>query len=104
MDLFKEACRYCEGAMRVAEIDAFCRQDPRLIRNPAKPGFVTTVEILQEEQRIRDTVVAGKDVRESVGQGRRWEVRDKQLDEGQLAAVKLILENLRGRILPGGQR
>ena len=41
VDLFKEACRYCEGAMRVAEIDAFCRQDPRLIRNPAKPGFVT---------------------------------------------------------------
>jgi conjugative relaxase-like TrwC/TraI family protein len=92
-DLFKDACRYCEGSMAVAEIDAFCRDDPRLVRNPGKPGMVTTVAIAQEEQRIRDIVAAGKGAGEPIAKGMPWEVRDKQLDEGQFAAVKLILES-----------
>jgi conjugative relaxase-like TrwC/TraI family protein len=91
VDLFKAACVYCAGSMRVKEIDAFCRTDPRLLRNVADET-VTTHEIAAEEQMIRDTVLATNKLYQPLSKDLVWHVMDKGLDDNQLAAVKLMLE------------
>jgi conjugative relaxase-like TrwC/TraI family protein len=93
VDLFKSIALFGAGTMNTANMERFCREDPRLVRNPEKPGFVTTVEIVAEEQAIRDVAADTKGKYGSLAKDQPWEVRDKALDAGQLAAVKLVLEN-----------
>jgi conjugative relaxase-like TrwC/TraI family protein len=93
VDLFKAIARFGAGTMAVADMDEFCWKDPRLARNPAIPDQVTTHEIVAEEQAIRDVAIETRGKYEQLCSDTRYEVRDKQLDEGQLSAVKLILEN-----------
>jgi conjugative relaxase-like TrwC/TraI family protein len=92
VDLFKAISVFGAGTMTVADMDNFCQEDPRLTRNPMMPGHVTTHEIVAEEQAIRDVVTETRGKYENLNDGT-FEVQDKRLDEGQLAAVKLILEN-----------
>jgi conjugative relaxase-like TrwC/TraI family protein len=91
-DLIKIACSFCEGSMTTAEIQDFCASDPRMVRNPKKPGMVTTLAIADEEQKIRDCVAEGSGIYAPLIVERAWEMRDKRLDEFQLAAVQLTLE------------
>jgi hypothetical protein len=92
-DLFKAISIFGCGTMSVVEMDEFCREDPRLVRNPEKPGEVTTWEIVSEERAIRDLVTETRGTYKPLCGDSRYEVHDKQLDEGQLGAVKLVLEN-----------
>jgi ATP-dependent exoDNAse (exonuclease V) alpha subunit len=93
VDLFKAISLFGCGTMSVEEMDAFCQEDPRLVRNPTMPGEVTTHEIVAEEQAIRDVVTETRGKYEPLCFDSRYQVQDKELDEGQLAALLLVLEN-----------
>jgi conjugative relaxase-like TrwC/TraI family protein len=92
-DLFKAIAEFGCGTMSVSEMDTFCREDARLVRNPEVQGMVTTHEIVAEEQSIRDVAAETRGKYEALCPDSRYEVHDKQLDAGQLGAVKLVLEN-----------
>jgi hypothetical protein len=102
-DLFKAIVHFGAGSISRDEMETFCRTDPRLARNPARPGMVTTWECVAEEQKIRDLVAAGKSTREPInGRCESISAKDKDLDAGQLAALKLILETRNSIIaIPG---
>jgi len=90
-ELIKIACSFCEGAMTADDIQKFCATDPRLTRNPKRPGLVTTFAIAEEEQRIINTVIEGKGIYTPLVRVGDWEIRDKRLDEFQIGAVQLTL-------------
>ena len=88
VDLFVAIAKLGGGAMSVAEMERFCAGDPRLARNPQKAGFVTTWEIVREQEAIRDVV------REGVGRYAPVSmegVKVDGLDERQQEGLDLIL-------------
>jgi conjugative relaxase-like TrwC/TraI family protein len=91
VELFQAIALFGCGTMTVREMETFCQTDPRLVRNPQRRGMVTTWECVAEEQKIRELVAAGKSIREPIGAGIHTP-KDKDLDEGQLKALQLILE------------
>jgi AAA domain/TrwC relaxase len=62
--LFKAIAQFGCGTMSVAKMKLFCQEDARLVRNPDKPGMVTTRAIMAEEQEIRELVISGKGIRQ----------------------------------------
>jgi hypothetical protein len=94
VDLFKAIALFGTGTVTIADMDAFCRDDPRLVHFIDK---VTTHEILAEEQAIRDVVARTRGKYEPLGSTSGYSVHDTQLDAGptpgQLAAIELVLAN-----------
>jgi conjugative relaxase-like TrwC/TraI family protein len=91
VDLFKSIALFGAGTMTIAAMDAFCKEDPRLARNPDAPDMVTTHEIIAEEQAIRDVVTETRGKYAPISEHGNFVPVDTQLDAGQLAAVKLVL-------------
>jgi conjugative relaxase-like TrwC/TraI family protein len=88
-DLFISISIFGAGTMTVADMDHFCESDPRLVRNPQKPGRVTTWEIVREEESIRDLVKVGEG--KYLGISEEWTDKEKTLDPGQAEAVRRIM-------------
>jgi conjugative relaxase-like TrwC/TraI family protein len=93
VDLIKWTLHFGAGTIGLAEAERFVREDPRPARNPDEPEMLTTREIVEEEARIVGLVRDSRGKHEALSVGAAWEVRDKALDPGQLAAVRLVLEN-----------
>ena len=77
--------------MRRAE--AFVRESSAFLRNPDRPGRVTTAEVYAEDKKIVETVQAGKGAYEPIGLGKEWTIKSARIagDEGQKNAVYHVL-------------
>jgi conjugative relaxase-like TrwC/TraI family protein len=90
-DLWISISIFGAGTMTVAEMDRFVESDARLVRNPERPGLVTTWDIVREEQAIRALVKAGEGMYQGLLES--WTDKSGKLDIGQVEAVKGALQS-----------
>src|ERR1700719_2561374 len=81
--------------MPVRQAEAFVRESSAFLRNPDKPGRVTTAEVHAEDKQITETVHAGKGTHEPIGRGKEWTIQSARVagDEGQKNAVYHVLHS-----------
>jgi len=77
----------------VRQAEAFVRESSAFLRNPDKPGRVTTAEVYSEDKQIIETVQAGEGAHQPIGLGKEWTIQSAQVagDKGQKNAVYHVL-------------
>jgi hypothetical protein len=79
----------------VRQAEAFVREGSAFLRNPNNPGRITTNEVYAEDNRIIETVQAGKGVLQPIDLGRQWTIQSARVagDKGQKNAVHHVLRS-----------
>ena len=93
--MIAEVLKWGIGKIPVRQAEAFVRESSAFLRNPDKPGRVTTAEVYAEDKQIIETVQAGKGAYQPIGRGKEWTIQSARVagDEGQKNAVYHVLRS-----------
>src|ERR1700730_13046929 len=82
--MIAEVLKWGIGKIPVRQAEVFVRESSAFLRNPDKPGRVTTAQVYTEDKEIIETVQAGKGVHQPIGLGKEWTIRSARVagDEG----------------------
>ena len=83
--MIAEVLKWGMDKISVRQAEAFVRKSAAFLRNPGKPGRVTTAEVYAEDKQIIETMQAGKGVRQPIGLGKEWTIQSARVagDEGR---------------------
>src|SRR3984893_13013565 len=93
--MIAEVLKWGIGKIPVRQAEAFVRESPAFLRNPDKPGRVTTAEVYAEDKQILETIQAGTDAYQPIGLRKEWTIQSARVagDEGQKNAVYHVLRS-----------
>jgi conjugative relaxase-like TrwC/TraI family protein len=93
--MIAEVLKWGIGKIPVRQAKAFVRESPAFLRNPDKPGRVTTAEVYAEDKQIMETIQAGTGAYQPIGLGKEWTIQSARVagDEGQKNAVYHVLRS-----------
>jgi conjugative relaxase-like TrwC/TraI family protein len=91
--MIAEVLKWGIGKIPVLQAEAFVRKSSAFLRNPDKPGRITTAEVYAEDKRIIERVQAGKGAYQLIGLGKEWTIQSARVagDQGQKNAVYHVL-------------
>jgi hypothetical protein len=93
--MIAEVLKWGIGKIPVQQAEVFVRESSAFLRNPDKPGRVTTAEVYAEDKQIIVTVQAGKGAHQPIGLGKEWTIQSARVagDQGQKNAVYHVLRS-----------
>ena len=93
--MIAEVLKWGIGKIPVRQAEAFVRESSAFLRNPDKPGRVTTAEVYAEDKHIVEATQAGKGAYEPIGLGKEWTIQSARIagDKGQKNAVYHVLRS-----------
>jgi hypothetical protein len=93
--MIAELLKWGIGKIPVRQAAAFVRKSSTFLRNPDKPGRVTTAEVYAEDKQIIATIQAGKGAHQPIGLRKESTVQSARVadDEGQKNAVYHVLRS-----------
>src|SRR6202043_206729 len=93
--MIAEMLKWGIGKIPVRQAEAFVRESSAFLRNPDKPGRVTTAEVYAEDKQIIKTMEACKGAYQPIGLGKEWTIQSARVagDEGQKNAVYHVLRS-----------
>ena len=93
--MIAEVLKWGIGKIPVRQAEAFVRESSAFLRNPDKPGRVTTAEVYAEDKQIIETIHAGTGAYQPIGLGKEWTIQSARVagDEGQKNAVYHVLRS-----------
>jgi conjugative relaxase-like TrwC/TraI family protein len=93
--MIAEVLKWGIGKIPVRQAEAFVRESPAFLRNPHKPGRVTTAEVYAEDKQIMETIQAGAGAYQPIGLRKEWTIQSARVagDQGQKNAVYHVLRS-----------
>jgi conjugative relaxase-like TrwC/TraI family protein len=81
------------GVIPVREAERFVQKSAAFLRNPARPGSITTEAIYREEKKILSMIEAGQGTLSPIDSGSSWRIQNEKIgrDPGQANAVRNVL-------------
>jgi hypothetical protein len=77
--MIAEVLKWGIGKIAVRQAEAFVRESSAFLRNPDKPGRVTTTEVYAKDKQIIETLQTGKGAHQPIGLGKEWTTQNARV-------------------------
>jgi ATP-dependent exoDNAse (exonuclease V) alpha subunit len=91
--MMTELLKWGIGVIPVREAQRFIHKSAAFLRNPARPGSITTEAVYREEKKILSMIEAGQGTLSAIDTASAWRIQSKKIagDPGQANAVRHVL-------------
>ena len=91
--MITELLKWGIGVIPVREAQRFIDKSAAFLRNPARPGSITTEAVYREEKKILSMIEAGQGTLSPIDSGSAWKIQSEKIagDPGQANAVRHVL-------------
>jgi len=91
--MMTELLKWGIGVIPVREAQRFIHKSAAFLRNPARPGSITTEAVYREEKKILSMIEAGQGTFSPIDTASAWRIQSEKIagDPGQVNAVRHVL-------------